>query len=86
MATARRNVTRERKIPPAEKARRKLKGEPGKKKLSPGDKQMRKKKLTNKEAGELVKQQTKHKKIKRLQKKATIGNKPGIRAKNQNFI
>lgn len=76
--TARKNVTRERKDAEQKKRNPFLKKDKSsKKKLSPEDKAMRKKKITNKEAGKIIQKETKARKIKREQKKAVIGNKPG---------
>lgn len=77
MATARKNVTRER-VAPAEKKRREMDGKKHKPKtLTPEEKNMRKKKISNREAGDILKKEAQARKIKREQKKATEGNKPG---------
>jgi hypothetical protein len=90
--SARKNVTRERKQAEEKATQEKRKksfakgGEPGKKKLSPEDQAMRKKKISNKEAEDILKKQSKARKIKREQKAATERNRPGVNAKNKFLI
>ena len=58
-------------------------GAPGKKKLTPTEKTMRKKKITAKEAKKAVISEGTARKIKRLQKETKKKNKPGIRPGNK---